>query len=823
MVTGSPDSYLVPQDRSARHAVRHDEQWQEHRPLQAARFRWPAGISMANVSLSGRVMVRPVRLGLLVAADGDELARATQCATSSWGGIYTPFLDPADRNSALRRADALSVDAIYATADNPAVRQITATPGYQWVSRSPFGPYDEPNEYRSSRLLAANMLLGSIGHDHQLIHHSWAPTDPLALLFAVWFGAFGSSDFDRTLEAQFVDRAGEVEIDPEGHILPIEGLTPVQVTAAHTSYTGESTFDGFVVLDPSDPVDLLRFWNARAYGGRVFPWPIGHSQRVTEAATAWLEDMRADGALDRWRRGDGSPLPPHVTVLLRPTDTAVPGELLELLRSATVNPFVEHEISLIGWTGAHPIQTGFSRTFSVEAGPNDWHPSVPLPTLPLEIAQRSATAEMLVAAQISLSGESDPTATRWATLPNLRVLSELLGRMPLSAPMHRPVSEGRVIAVGTTATDCQLELVPAHDAVAALFRGSRWSFDQSDNGVFTTRLGTIFGGLDASAPMEPATREILAAVIRSPRGKTRNQLDDIARKHSGSWPGDFLFAAQEPDAYARGVSLRLLRRKLLRPYLSVRCPECTIPAAMRPEELDTEVTCPMCSACYPLGFALAHTGSQATWKYRTPPDIDEDRLFEAIALLATRAAIRAWNHIGNAAPHIFGAKLTATDLAVRGRPGDTSCEMDFLLFGDSRGQPQVIVGEVKHRGRVEETDLNNMRAVQEWFASQDIDCWPLFATLRSSLDASEVELLRVACETAPRARGSLIVPQFPIILLAPELSAPWMDDDSIAKWCSSRCAGDLAVASCARNLGLQHFDWSPAPSPGWVCQWAAAP
>ena len=116
-----------------------------------------------------------------------------------------------------------------------------------------------------------------------------------------------------------------------------------------------------------------------------------------------------------------------------------------------------------------------------------------------------------------------------------------------------------------------------------------------------------------------------------------------------------------------------------------------------------------------------------------------------------------------------------------------------------------------------------MREVQEWFASQKIDCWPLFATLRSSLDTSEVDLLRVACETAPRARGSLIVPQFPIVLLARELSAPWMDDDSIGKWCSSRSAGDLAVTSCARNLGLQHFDWSPTSSPNWVCQWAPAP
>jgi len=113
-----------------------------------------------------------------------------------------------------------------------------------------------------------------------------------------------------------------------------------------------------------------------------------------------------------------------------------------------------------------------------------------------------------------------------------------------------------------------------------------------------------------------------------------------------------------------------------------------------------------------------------------------------------------------------------------------------------------------------------MRAVQEWFASQGIDCWTLFATLRPSLDADEIELLRAACETAPRARGSMIVPQFPIVLLEPELSAPWMDDNSIEKWSSTRSAGDLAIASCGRNLGLQQ--WSPTATETWLCQWAPA-
>jgi len=387
--------------------------------------------------------------------------------------------------------------------------------------------------------------------------------------------------------------------------------------------------------------------------------------------------------LNRWRRGDGTPLPAHVSVLVRPSDTTIPDDLQELLQNTEVDPRGERDIELLGWNGAHPVQTRFSRTFSVDIAPSDWSPTIPLPALPLEPAQRSASAEMLIAAQVSISGETDPTTTRWATLPNLRVLSELLGRTPLSAPMHRPVSEGRVIAVSTTATDCRLELVPSHQAAAILFRGSNWSFEQSDNGIFATRLGTILGTSDTSAPMQPAVRQVLTAVIRAPRGKSLKQLQAIAREHRGDWPGDFF--GWEPEAYIKGVPLRLLRQKLLRPYLYLRCPECTIPTAMSPEELATEIVCPMCSARYPLGFALAHADLQSRWMYRTPPDINEDHLLEAIALLATRAALGGWNPTGHATPHIFGAKLTAADAALRGRSGDPSCELDLLLLQDFQG------------------------------------------------------------------------------------------------------------------------------------------
>jgi hypothetical protein len=272
-------------------------------------------------------------------------------------------------------------------------------------------------------------------------------------------------------------------------------------------------------------------------------------------------------------------------------------------------------------------------------------------------------------------------------------------------------------------------------------------------------------------------------------------------------------------AYTEGVALRLLRQKLLRPLLRLRCPECTVPTSLRPEDLETEVTCPMCSAIFPLGLAVARSSLKATWTYAAPSDLDEGRFREAIALLAARAALANWGMSGQPMPHIFGVELKAADRSLRGQAGDPSCELDLLAFIDHRGDTQAILGEVKHRSRLEEEDLINMRAVGDRLASVGIDSWPLFATLRPSLEPPELELLRAACETAPRASGNQIVPRFPIVLMEPELSAPWLSDEGLSKWCPARSAADLAIASCKRNRGLEDFHWHGTLPESWSCQW----
>jgi hypothetical protein len=137
------------------------------------------------------------------------------------------------------------------------------------------------------------------------------------------------------------------------------------------------------------------------------------------------------------------------------------------------------------------------------------------------------------------------------------------------------------------------------------------------------------------------------------------------------------------------------------------------------------------------------------------------------------------------------------------------------------GNPEVIVGEVKNGGYLEETDLQNLLRARDWFLGRGFNCYPLFATFRNELRDGERDLLRGACEHAPRAFGSQILPLFPIVLFGRDLSTAPMEDDHPRSWKTSAGAyTNLSSQSCFRNLGLKSVEWTPAiTGNSWICEW----
>jgi len=733
--------------------------------------------------------------------------------------MYSPLLPPAGGENVLSIADRLGVDALYVVGENAAGNDIASTSGYQWYGGASWGPYEAPKEHMTARLLGVEWIMERATSDRSPFAAHWADDDPLADLLAVWLGGYGQTEYELLLHNSFAARGAVIEIDKTSPItLPAGGISPVMLTKAEIEYTGLSGFNGFVVLDPSSPRALMTFWNIRATGSVVFPWPVGHTARIKDSARSWVAEALHLGAFPSPIDGLGQRRPPSANIIFTTEEREPPEELLELLKAADVAAFQADAPIPGGWTGDHPFSTRFQRSFDAEVRSDTWSTSIALPEFVPAVRRDRLSGATTVAAHLSFFQETGFSSTLWVTIPNVRRLAPLFIGPYFNSTVRRPDSEGRIVAVPTSAEDCPVAVLPAMRVVAKLFEGSGWECTQSDNGRFTARLADIVGGPDTIAFNEPAMREVLAATVRSPVGKTVRQLQDTAKRERGTWPNPMAFASTTPEEYSEQVVLRLLRHRLLRPCLSVRCPDCSVTMTLRPEDLTSTLTCDMCSAEYPLGFALALSRSGASWHYRLPQDIGQDFLLESMVLIASAAAIGEPG-LGNRLRHQFGVKLS--DPRQRHQPPGFSCEMDLFAVYDNRGRPEVVLGEVKNHGRLEQQDLDNIEKLQQWFISQGQHCYPLFATLRDTLTDPERDLLRAYCERAPRSLGSLVEPLFSIVLLKPDLSSPPLGPDYPASWRGpGGSMSQLAVASCKRNLGLDTYNWVPPPNgPKWDCRW----
>jgi len=771
---------------------------------------------MAAGRLSGLVMIRPVRMALLVPPELPALRRAVQWATSTWGGAYTPFLDPAAPEMVIQVATGLGVDALYSVRDDPTAQALASTPGFEWHGRGEWGPYEQPKPYLSARLLTSEWLLDRLERPRLSLAH-WTEVDPLADLLAMWLGSYGDELLGASLQARFVERAAMTDVDPSRAIELAEGITPIALTAHEITYAGDIAPRGFVVIDPTDPRDLLTFWNARAFGGTVFPWPLGQTDRIAEPALKWARQQTEAGTFSGSRGGDGRPLPPHAIVVLRPADTSIPADLGDLLASAGVTPHPDWPYVPHGWTGVHPFRTDFQRSFEAVIEPTEWSARIALPDFTTSARREPTVDAMTIAAQVDISGERGLGAGRWATIPNVRGLSPLLGRAQVMSPVRRPTSGGRVYAIPVSSEYVTIEVLPAMAVVTKLLEDSPWECSQSDNGRFASRLADLLGGPGTDVANEPAVREVLASTVRSPLGKGIDRLRGVAQRNCGAWPA---YLATDAKRYADVVVRRLTECKLLRPHLSLRCPACAIAMTVRPEDLASLMTCEMCSVQFPLGYALAVARPrQISWRFRLPPDIGEDRILEATALLAAASAVGFGALLSGASPHQFGVSLATP--AGPGRPRRDFCEIDLLMILDERGRSEIIVGEVKNRNPIDSDDVQHLLTVQKWFLGRGLDCYPLFATLQDAMSQEEVAILRSACEAAPMSLGSQVYPLLPIILVSPDLSAPPFTPAHPRSWRSPGQRWEtFAVETCKRNLGLVDIELSASPgAPPFSCRW----
>jgi hypothetical protein len=746
-------------------------------------------------TVSGNVMLRPVRVGLLTARPSlEDIQVAVEAATSSWGGMYFPIVDICEPVDHDRRLERWSVDALWPVTTDENAAALADRPGFRWRGRSPYGPFDPPRESLVMRVLPAEWILGQPGI--RAVLPRW-PDHELAAFLSVWFGSFGSRGDSPSRRDLFAAHAQLVDIDPDGSLEPLpDGLTPITVTSVDIAYQGDPRGSGIVLVDPFEPADLLRYWNLRASGAEVLPWPLGREQLIEPLARRWISDLVAANKLPEIVRGDGAPLPPHLTVWPTAAQVGQTESLDTLLQELGLTAWPGDDF-IRGWRGAHPLTTDFTRWFDIEVNPRACTVPIPLPALPWPLGRRPGRWPGMVAADVHIHAERALAQERTTAVPRVRRLAKLLPyRAGEFESFQRSNGQGGIYGVQAADDTVDIPLVHPLAVLEGLFDQSEWRFAQSDDGQFAARLGEMLRNSTTGAANQPAVREVLLlAARRNDSGVPFSALLQRAIDARGGWPG--MLSRARPDDYGRSLLLWLLERKLLRMILPVMCPSCRSALILAVDDLATDVRCGFCDDIFPLALPVAAAGPKSAWRYRIAGHVSESRLRAALPVLAATSVLATLAGGGfYVQPRVIGTEITAPD---------RKAEFDIAAVADPF-RPQVVLGEVKSHQPIDANDIDNLAWAQDHLRGAGVECYILIATLNEILSTDEIAALRAYCERARELLnpdGSQTPLVMPIVLTQQELSVDQFDNAHPSRWIEpGQALSAVAVASCKRNLGL---------------------
>ncbi len=666
---------------------------------------------LANIS--GTAMLRPSRLALLLSEpDLADVVEAIQRATTAWGGLYFPIVDLERPIDHLANFEALAVDALWPLTDVAEAKELANSFGFRWAGLPGWGPFDHQEDL-STRTLQADQLAFPANTAIHLLE--WSEEDPLSALYTAWFGQFGPDDVAQA-QRKRMRLKGELRLLQSGRQVdvPSEGLTQIGATTSSIRYTGFGPGVGVVLVDPMSPVDLLEFWNLRASGATVFPWPYGFEQSIIPAFRVWIQQLIAQDLILTMPAADESARFIYVWNSTQ-QGSASESQLEEILLGYRIDTVVGG-FTVLGWQDKHPMTTDFTKYFDLEVESRAVSITIPLPNLDWAPGQRPGPWPGVVAADIHVHAERGLDPERTVVLPRVRRLASLVERARgESGPFQRPQGEGGVYGVQASAETLGVNIARPLDVIAGLFDQPDWRFEQSDEGRFGARLGHLLGGSRTQAATQPAVREILLqAGKRGDAAVPFKALLETGMRHRGDWPG--LLDRSARKDYSRNIILWLLSQKLLRAVLPLICPACRSKFVLGPDDLGETIACGFCDYSFPLAFAVGSEGSKSQWRYRVAGHVAEPRLRAALPSLAVASVLtEVFGLAPGSQPQAMGTEVISPD---------RRAEFDIVTVVDTF-EPTVILGEVKSHQEIDAQDVNNLEWAQEALRSRGISCYML--------------------------------------------------------------------------------------------------
>ncbi|MGY6656743.1 hypothetical protein ACXIZN_31705 [Amycolatopsis sp. TRM77291] len=743
-----------------------------------------------NVQVSGTVCIRPVRLGIFFDENEENFRKACSVASGCWGGAMHLLISQSTPiEQATRLADLHSLDAIVPLDTRDEKHPLALLPGLTWHGLARNGPLFEPSNSRdliySEKILDVQWILGSHSTPHA---YDYDARDPLRNLLLATYGGFYNKDESapppglQNSYYQYKPKLSE-QINTN-----IPGPSALDITCVNVDLLEDDEPHYIVMLDHYNIEHLMHFWNMRATGGKVFPWPHSNGTRKTKALTSWFS--KHSNHLEQEDPGE------HDAIEIFDLVERGPDPLLvETLKSANLRGIFAGNVGTEKYQHLGLAETPFRRDFTLY-NPNRYGEfSARLPRL--SDARHGIKSNGVVAVDVKLYTDENLPAGATFNIPNVRRLSSLLLETSEGSEFYRrPIGEGVSIGTSIRSNEVSFAAFNSIELVRSLLHDSKWRVSQSESGIFAAHVIKKLGGESSTLANQPAYRAALQCASNSPRGAPLPRLIAEAKNRRGMWSSNDIDEAKYPEH----VVYSLLRLGILRPYLAIKCPQCANELTIRPPDLDFDFNCEFCGTNTALGLALG-LHRQAEWVYRLAGSITPSKLAETLPIMASLNVLHQFSESS------FYDSTDATIVGMKIEAEGLKCEIDVATFVTDALNPVLVIGEVKsYRDSLTQQDVANLRRVQRKFRSLGIRCVIMLCTLRSKLEGDELQEIRAAFADVPTVRNlsTRVYPDLPLVLVSDDLSSARFSDEHPARRLTGNMTflEDHALDSCKRNLGL---------------------
>ncbi|HMG72806.1 MAG TPA: hypothetical protein VK582_04840 [Pyrinomonadaceae bacterium] len=734
------------------------------------------------------VKTRPLRLACLVDPnDAKGIREAIRLSSTLWGGSTFPIIQLYERSPStwrekpFRPPSAKSVILGYLEAFDPDLLvQFSKTvpdfvsglgleiikPGDIWKDLSEQG-----------RRLAPQFGVGifEILNDVFEKHFRYKPKYPVRIVIPripsvlplFWSSFFGEvpSEISNLLDKHYREpleiEAPKFKADLLSDIVKGNVFFPRRLTQYELEYRNRPRFGNgasIFFMDARKTEDVVDFWNLRASGRSVLPFPkqLLTSPQLNEVVTAFLRQHRRP-----WRHNPS--VCDHASFIRSRNSTMQ--ELQQYATSLKITPDPADEsdspfFSLQHWypriwdewardkDGASPADV-YGREESAEISETSERKITFTPILPSFAEKYGYHGKPRCANEVSfrLYGETEFLAEVFPTSAGKKVANAISGR--ISLPGEWRVGRHGLVKLVKYGLSEMRDIPASEDVFFAWLEDRGWTPKLSTPGLIARQINRQLEG----QPQYVLRNEKVLGLFEKMNGGLV--------KEDGSPVDDNRFV-QERDLSIGEVKSRigspslyeyLLSKGIFKLGARVQCSNCLRNSWFQLDNVQDALTCPRCLNSFP---AVGHLDS-CIWSYKTTGAFSLPNYADgAYAVLVTLKFFD--DHNMNTMRTTPVVSFTAE------APHDKRLEADFAsfwqesLYGEKKDG--VMFGECKTYGRFERRDFDRMQYIAKTFPGAVL----VFSTLRKSLTPKEVaSLTRIT--KAGRKRWKTERPINPVLIL----------------------------------------------------------